>query len=111
MIVKHTAGRFRLDDVLRRLYQETYKKGKGYSKQLYQDLLQEISGLSFEDYFFDLIDGKGKWDEYVQKMLEAIGLELIVTNDGDGLSVCKVQKCSNLTPNQKVCFEMWVKKC
>lgn len=111
MIVEYTAGKFRLDDVLRRLYQETYKKGKGYSKQLYQELLQEISGLSFEDYFFDLIDGKGKWDEYVQKMLEAIGLELIVTNDGAGSSVCKVQKCSNPSPNQKACFEMWVKKC
>ena len=108
-ILEATAGKASLDDVLKQLYEETFKKGMGYNKALYQDLLENVSGESFHRYFSDLIDGKGLWDEYIINCLKVVGLELIVDFDEVGIAHSIVKKISNPNASQNSYFDLWSK--
>ncbi|OYU97111.1 MAG: peptidase M61 [Bacteroidetes bacterium B1(2017)] len=108
-ILEATHGAKRLDQVLNQLYLDSYKKGRGYTKEMYQKSLENVSGINFNGYFSDLIDGQGKWDNYISKTLNKIGLNLIIaTNDG-GLAECKIVKFENPTFEQTQFFELWTK--
>ena len=108
-ILMATNGKFRLDEVLRRLYLESYKKKQGYSKASYKSLLEEVSGLSFDQYFSDLIDGKGKWDDYIDKYLNYIGLCIDKVQDEKGFVSCTIKKMELLNKEQAVLFDLWAK--
>ncbi len=108
-ILLATEGKFRLDEVLKRLYLETYKEGIGYSKATYKHLLEEVAGLSFEGYFADLIDGKGKWDEYINNSLNYIGLHIEKTRNEAGLVTCRLRKMEHVNKEQAILFDLWAK--
>ncbi|MDZ4666539.1 MAG: M61 family peptidase [bacterium] len=96
-----------LNTVLTKLYQESFKKGRGYSQEMYQAILEEISGISFKSYFSDLIDGCGRWEFYLEKIYDKLGLEvLIVDNEGSAIT-CSVKRCENTTEMQDKIFEYW----
>lgn len=65
-----------LDDVMRRLYTEFGKTGKGYTRDDYKRLLEEEGGCSFNDIFDSLIEGTENYLPYVIESLNFHGLEL-----------------------------------
>jgi len=65
-----------LDTVMRSLYQDVYKQGKGYSEASLQKLIEDIAGKSFEFFFRDFYSGKGKVEEFLPESLWSIGCEI-----------------------------------
>jgi predicted metalloprotease with PDZ domain len=54
-IRKATNNNFGIEEVMKRLYFEFALQGKGYTKEDYQGLLETVSGISFQEYFNDLV--------------------------------------------------------
>jgi predicted metalloprotease with PDZ domain len=109
MIMEATNGAANLDTVLRKLYEESYKKGVGYSEEMYGRILEEISGISFKSYFEELIHSSGHWEKHLEKSFDKLGIELLVTeNEGNTLK-CSVQKSNNVNDSQRRLFEFWRK--
>lgn len=69
-----------LDTVMKLLYERFYLKNKGYNEKDYQEILEEVCGQSMNDYFTDLIWGRGKVEEQLPDTLALLGLELEETN-------------------------------
>jgi predicted metalloprotease with PDZ domain len=108
-ILVRTNGRYRLDEVLKRMYAQSYKQGMGYTQEMYKNTLEAVAGTSFEVYFEEIIDGFGQWDKYIQKTLEYVGLELLVSENSAGVLLCQIKKKSKVIDSQKALFEYWVK--
>ncbi len=68
-------NRASLDDVMRRLYQESYKKGRGFSgEQWWGAVRAAAGGKSFNDFYARYVDGR---DQYPWKtILPLAGLKL-----------------------------------
>ncbi len=110
ILIKETNGKYRLDDVMRALYQETYKMGIGYNKEIYKSLLERFSNISFDDYFCDIIDGTGKFEKYLSLALDTIGLTYIFAPDFEGADKVRLVKLSHINDEQAHFFEIWSKK-
>ncbi|MBM3186421.1 MAG: M61 family metallopeptidase [Bacteroidetes bacterium] len=76
-IRKATKNKFGIEEVMKRLYFDFAKKGKGYTEADYRSLLESVSGVSFEDYFSNYINGTQLYDSLINESLEYLGLELI----------------------------------
>ena len=77
LIRKHSENKNSLDDVMRYLYFEFGKKGKGYSEQDYKRSIELMSGAAFDDFFNKYIWGANSYEELLGKTLDYIGCELI----------------------------------
>ncbi|MBC7384008.1 MAG: M61 family metallopeptidase [Bacteroidia bacterium] len=110
MIIKASGGKARLDDVMKALYEQTFKAGKGYTKTLYRSLLEKYAGISFQNYFDELIDGCGYLETHLKTALHEIGLTYIFELDALNNKVVKLLKQSNQTAGQQYYFEIWCKK-
>ncbi|MCG9880581.1 MAG: M61 family peptidase [Bacteroidia bacterium] len=108
-ILVQTKGKYRLDEVLKRLYEQSYKSGRGYTQEMYKNTLESVAGISFENYFTELIDGKGNWDKYIAETLEYIGLELIVQKDELGNLLSRLVKKQQMSNSQAEIFDFWIK--
>jgi predicted metalloprotease with PDZ domain len=52
MVINETKGQKRLDDVMRYLYDQYYKKlGRGFTDEEYQDAVAKVAGRRFDDFF------------------------------------------------------------
>ncbi len=109
MIMEATKCEASLDDALRKLYYQSYKMGKGYTQKMYQEILEEISGISFDLYFEQLIDGFGNWENYVKMTFEKLGLEMLIVENEDSSLKCQIRKLNFMTEEQKRLFEYWRK--
>ena len=49
----------------------------GYSENDYREILEKVSGKSFEDYFLNNVNGTKPYDNLINESLEYLGLELI----------------------------------
>ncbi|MFM7683532.1 MAG: M61 family metallopeptidase [Bacteroidota bacterium] len=76
-IRKATNNKFGIEEVMKRLYFDFAQKGKGYTEADYRSLLESVSGVSFEDYFSNYINGTQLYDSLINESLEYLGLELI----------------------------------
>ncbi|MDZ7936575.1 MAG: hypothetical protein U5M51_16770 [Emticicia sp.] len=57
-IIQNTQGKKNLDDVMKMLYQEYYKKqGRGFTDEEFQKTVEAISGKSMNDFFQKYIFG------------------------------------------------------
>ena len=68
MIKESSQHKFTICHVMHALYHDFYKNGKGYTTHDYRQLLERFSGVSFEKYFQELINGRGcfqKWIDFV----------------------------------------------
>ncbi len=108
-ILVQTKGKYRLDEVMKRLYEQSYKSGRGYTQEMYKNTLESVAGISFENYFTELIDGKGNWDKYIAETLEYIGLELIVQKDELGNLLSRLVKKQQMSNSQAEIFDFWIK--
>lgn len=76
MILKATDHKKNLDGVMKRLYFNYALQGKGVSAEDYQNELEHVSGISFQKYFDDYINGNKSFESIIIDSLEYIGLEL-----------------------------------
>ncbi|MFY8019580.1 MAG: M61 family metallopeptidase [Bacteroidia bacterium] len=107
MILKATQFKKRLDDVMLAMYESTYKLGRGYRHKDYQHLLEEISGISFKEYFKDLVFGKGQYEKYLLEVLELIGCELLFSTAAEVIIGVEIKKLEAQTPEQERFFKEW----
>lgn len=66
-----------LDNVMYTLYQDFYKKGKGYSRDDYKTTIENIAGKNFDFFFRDFYEGTGQVEKFIGDTLWSIGCELI----------------------------------
>jgi len=76
-IRKATNNKFGIEEVMKRLYFDFAQKGIGYSENDYREILEKVSGKSFEDYFLNNVNGTKPYDNLINESLEYLGLELI----------------------------------
>lgn len=76
LIIHHSNGKHSLDNVMADLYNRFHKAGKGYTETDYKNLLEQYAGISFADYFKELIWGKGHFDKWLQLVSGLMGCEI-----------------------------------
>jgi predicted metalloprotease with PDZ domain len=76
MILKATANKYGLDEVMKRLFFNYAQKGNGVSENDYKAELEAICGHSFNDFFRDFIHGTSPYEAIITEALEYLGLEL-----------------------------------
>jgi len=66
-----------LDDVMRRLYEEFGKTGRGYTEEDYIRLVNEVAGRDMQAYFDKFIYGTAPLLEPLDKLLRTVGCQLV----------------------------------
>lgn len=100
MIIRHSKLKYSLDDVMKELYQNFYKHGKGYTEDDYKKLLEKYSGISFEKYFSEIIWGKNNFEKYFEEIIEYLGCNLL-------FSAFKLAKNLESSEDQNKLFLRW----
>ena len=78
-IVKHSKGRYKLDDVMRFLYHDFYLHGKGVSEEDYKAVITKIAGESIESMFEEFYNGTASYESLLTKSFDYLGLEMTQT--------------------------------
>ncbi|MCA1815848.1 MAG: PDZ domain-containing protein [Acidobacteria bacterium] len=73
-IRRRTAGAKSLDDVMRLLYNEFYKRGRNYTPEDFQRACESVAGASFEEFFRRYVRGREELD--YGAALGGVGLRL-----------------------------------
>lgn len=76
MILKATNYKFGLDEVMKRLYFDYALKGKGVSEEDYISELENISGISFRQFFADFVNGTDPYEAILTESFDTLGLQL-----------------------------------
>ena len=71
-----TNNRHSLDDVARALNDEFGQLQKGYTRNDYKRILEQLAGHSFDDFFAYFVEGKEDYGKALMPLLETIGLSL-----------------------------------
>ena len=80
LIRKHTNNEKSLDDVMRYLYVEFSKKGKGYTESDYKGIVEHIANASFEEFFKKYIYGVEPYEPQLKECLDYIGCQLLTAS-------------------------------
>ena len=75
-IRKDSGGAKSLDDVMRYLYAEFYKKNKNFTSEDYQKVSEMMAGKSLDDFFAKYVRGEAEID--FNSIVSGIGLELSI---------------------------------
>jgi predicted metalloprotease with PDZ domain len=81
-IRKRSNGTKSLDDVMRYLFTEYYKKDRNYGPQDFQKACELMAGSSLEDFFTRYVQGRDELD--YNAALNAAGLQLETSAMGEG---------------------------
>jgi predicted metalloprotease with PDZ domain len=76
LIRQATKNKHGLDEVMKRLYFDFALNGLGITEKDYQNLLENISGISFQSYFDDYVNGTHNYESILIDCLEYVGLSL-----------------------------------
>lgn len=80
MIINQTKGAKNLDDVMKYLYQEYYKKqNRGFTAKEMQQALEKISDLNLNDFFEKFINGTQTFD--YETVFGYAGVEVVVLSE------------------------------
>lgn len=71
-----TNNKYGLDDAMKRLYFNFALNDKGVSEQDYKEVLEQVSGISFDAFFNDYINGCRPYESIITEAFEYLGLEL-----------------------------------
>jgi len=77
-----SGGTKSMDDVLRRLYNEFYKKNRNFTPEDFQKAAEMTAGKTLEDFFSKYVRGEAEID--FSGIVGGIGLQLVVTERGKG---------------------------
>lgn len=78
-ILKSTNNKKSLHDVMKLLYTEFAKKGKGVSDVDYKNTVEKIAGKSFDNIYKNLIHDKKDFTPLIKNSLDYLGLNLTIT--------------------------------
>jgi predicted metalloprotease with PDZ domain len=76
-IRKATNNKMGLDEVMKRLYYDFAVKGIGITENDYQTILENTSGISFQAFFDEYINGTNPYESILIDCLDYLGLSLI----------------------------------
>ena len=76
LIRKSTKNKYGIEEVMRRLYYSQEISKKGYREKDYQELLESVSGVSFQNFFDNYINGTHSYEPILQDALAYFGLEM-----------------------------------
>ena len=76
LIRQATKNKHGLDEVMKRLYFDFALNGLGINEKNYQNLLENISGISFQSFFDDYVNGTHNYESILIDCLEYVGLSL-----------------------------------
>jgi len=108
IIISETQGEKSLDDVIRGLWNNAYKKNRGYTAQDYLLLAEGLIGRSLDWYKDDYIDGVVPIEVYLTALIETFGYKLIPKENDDtmasivGIKISKIndkRSITNIAPN------------
>ncbi len=77
--IAQTEGEYCLDDILKLLYHDTYKKGVGYDESTWKACIESITGHRYDWYFKEIIHGCGFIEKYLDQALAIIGLQMTLS--------------------------------
>lgn len=101
LIINQSAGQYSLDNVLSDLYNQFHKHDKGYTESDYKQLLEKYGAFSFDNYFNELIWGKGHYQNWLKASADLIGCSI---NFESG----ELTQNQNRTDKQSINFSKWV---
>lgn len=102
-IITNSKGKYRLHHVMHDLYTNYALHNKGYTEEIYKQLLEKYAGCTMDDYFEKIIWGKGYIQETVNLLLKKVGCELkqnITEN-------WYIHNNETKTNEQKLLFQKW----
>jgi predicted metalloprotease with PDZ domain len=76
LIIKNSNGKYSLDDVMKHLYTEFYKKEKGVSVEDYKNALEKFAQEDLNIFWNDFIDGRKDFYKILESSFETIGIKL-----------------------------------
>ena len=76
IIRRNTNNAKSLDDVMRILFFDYSKKGKGYTEQDYQQIVESLAGEKLDDFFQTYIYGACSYEKKLNELAACIGMEL-----------------------------------
>lgn len=75
-ILRATNNKYGIDEVMKRLYFNYALEGKGVSESDYREMIEAVSGESFEEYFTDYINDCKPFESILTDAFEYLGLEM-----------------------------------
>ena len=79
LIRKYSHNERSLDDVMRYLYNEFSKKGKGYSEADYKQICEKMAGTSLDEFFSTYIYKASSYENTLIECIDYIGFKLLNT--------------------------------
>ena len=101
IIINQSAGQYSLDNVLFYLYNQFYKHNIGYTETDYKQLLEKYSNSSFDNYFKEVIWGKGHYKKWLTTATDLIGCSI-------NFATGELTQNKNPTTQQSNNFRKWV---
>ncbi len=74
--ISQTEGEYCLDDMLKQLYTDAYKRGLGYDEAIWKATIESITGHRYDWYFDEIIHGRGLIEKHLDKALALLGLQM-----------------------------------
>jgi len=74
--INQTNAEFCMDDMLRSLYLDYYKKGYGYDEEIWKACIENLTGHRYDWYFNEIIHGKGQIERHIDAALKLLGLKI-----------------------------------
>ena len=93
-----TDNKYGIDEVMKRLYFNYALENKGVSEGDYQNMIEAVSGISFQTFFDNFVYGNHAFESIISEALEEMGLELIhdpSENYSEGRLGMKITKKGN----------------
>lgn len=81
-IMRYTGNHFSMDEVMRRLYYDFAKAGKGYTEDDLKGIIEKVTETNYDDFFEQYIWGKTPLEESIKEALDYLGL-LLNLEDSD----------------------------
>lgn len=76
LVRKSTENVFGIEEVMKRLYTDKKIKSDGFDEADYKRILEETSGISFDAFFDNYMNGTYSYEPILQDALEYFGLEM-----------------------------------
>jgi predicted metalloprotease with PDZ domain len=76
MILRATTNKSSLDTVMKQLFFDYADKGVGVTEEIYLAELQNISGISFQEFFAEFVHGTNPYEAILTESFDYLGLEL-----------------------------------
>lgn len=76
-ILMATGNKYGLDEVMKRLYFNYALESKGVSEADYKQVIEEVSGEDFSEFFATYINGNAPFESILTEAFEYLGLEMI----------------------------------